>query len=290
MQRENHLLGEFHEKVVEELAADDEGTRTSSLELYEALNNISLDRNSSADPPPMFPQYSSSILPSRGPNVFGMDNDIGLFGVETSNSFPPALHSMPDLHRHHYNDIPRAAASFCTASNSSPDMQFPLERMMPSSYGMGMRKLDKSMRFLLNRQSVEKKGFQCELDMNLPFPAKLHYILSNPKYKDCVAWLPHGRAWRILKPKTFEKKVIPKFFRSFKYASFMRQVSYISLFLKGRENPCFSNFLSPHFPLTSFSSYINKVNGWAFNRITEGPDLNAYYHEVCQFAFLSMKR
>ena len=25
---------------------------------------------------------------------------------------------------------------------------------------------------------------------------------------------------------------------------------------------------------------ISQVNGWAFTRITEGPDLNAYYHEV----------
>eukprot|EP00934_Nitzschia_sp_Nitz4_P002585 Nitzschia sp. Nitz4//scaffold27_size158506//105163//112092//NITZ4_002612-RA/size158506-snap-gene-0.219-mRNA-1//-1//CDS//3329545524//2575//frame0 len=84
-----------------------------------------------------------------------------------------------------------------------------------------------------------------EVDMKLPFPVKLHYILSHPKYQDCISWLPHGRAWRIKKPKTFEKKVIPLFFRSAKYASFMRQ-----------------------------------VNGWAFSRVTEGPDLNSYYHEM----------
>jgi hypothetical protein len=157
--------------------------------------------------------------------------------------------SMPDLYsRRSSASIPRSVASIDDAaavmpSKTSP-MQIPLDRMVPSSV---IRKLDPSRRFLINLagQSVEKGGNRCELDMNLPFPAKLHYILSNPKYKDCVAWLPHGRAWRILKPKTFEKKVIPKFFRSAKYASFMRQ-----------------------------------VNGWAFTRITDGPDLNAYYHEV----------
>jgi hypothetical protein len=63
-----------------------------------------------------------------------------------------------------------------------------------------------------------------EIDMNLPFPVKLHYILSHPDYQQYVTWLPHGRAWRILKPKWFEETVIPKFFRSDKYASFMRQV------------------------------------------------------------------
>ncbi|CAJ1966300.1 unnamed protein product [Cylindrotheca closterium] len=97
-------------------------------------------------------------------------------------------------------------------------------------------------------QSVEKPRKQnssYEVDMNLPFPIKLHYILSNPAFQDCIAWLPHGRAWKVTDQKGFESKVIPKFFRSDRMASFMRQ-----------------------------------VNGWAFNRITEGPDMNAYYHDM----------
>lgn len=96
-------------------------------------------------------------------------------------------------------------------------------------------------------RSTERKGEggPFEVDMNLPFPIKLHYMLSNPKYQDYIAWLPHGRAWKIVNQKAFESDVIPKFFRSDRMASFMRQ-----------------------------------VNGWAFNRITEGPDVNAYYHEM----------
>ncbi|CAB9521306.1 shock factor protein 4 [Seminavis robusta] len=71
-------------------------------------------------------------------------------------------------------------------------------------------------------------------------------ILSSPEYQTIISWLPHGRAWRVLKPKEFEEKIIPKFFRSSKYASFMRQ-----------------------------------VNGWNFQRITTpGPDFNAYWHEL----------
>jgi hypothetical protein len=77
------------------------------------------------------------------------------------------------------------------------------------------------------------------------FPTKLYKILAEPKYHDVVAWLPHGRAWRVLKPKALEDDIIPKYFRSDRLASFMRQ-----------------------------------VNGWGFKRITEGPDLNAYYHEM----------
>lgn len=56
------------------------------------------------------------------------------------------------------------------------------------------------------------------------FPTKLYKILCDPKYQECIGWLPHGRAWRVLKPKTFEEEVIPKYFRSDRYASFMRQV------------------------------------------------------------------
>ena len=58
----------------------------------------------------------------------------------------------------------------------------------------------------------------------LTFPVKLHKILSDPDNSKCISWLPHGRSWRILKPKEFEKEIVPKHFRHAKYASFMRQV------------------------------------------------------------------
>lgn len=77
------------------------------------------------------------------------------------------------------------------------------------------------------------------------FPMKLHSILSNPEFQDIIAWLPHGRAWRILQHKAFEERVIPLYFRHGRYSSFARQ-----------------------------------VNGWGFRRITHGPDYNAYYHEM----------
>lgn len=56
------------------------------------------------------------------------------------------------------------------------------------------------------------------------FPVKLHYILSDPKYHSYITWLPHGKAWKILDHKGFERFVVPTFFRSVRYASFMRQV------------------------------------------------------------------
>ena len=70
----------------------------------------------------------------------------------------------------------------------------------------------------------KKKKQQSRAQTVVSFPVKLYEILMDPKYSEYVTWLPHGRAWRILKQKFFEKEVIPKHFRSARYASFMRQV------------------------------------------------------------------
>ena len=77
------------------------------------------------------------------------------------------------------------------------------------------------------------------------FPQKLHLILSEDSYDDCVCWLSHGRAWRILQPLAFEERV-----------------------------------LKNHFNHSNFSSFKRQVNGWCFKRITHGVDEGAYYHEV----------
>lgn len=77
------------------------------------------------------------------------------------------------------------------------------------------------------------------------FPVKLHQILSSGEFDDVIAWLPHGRSFRVLQPKAFEERVIPLFFRHGRYASFARQ-----------------------------------VNGWGFHRVTNGPDYGSYYHEL----------
>ena len=50
-----------------------------------------------------------------------------------------------------------------------------------------------------------------------PFPLKLHQILSNPEFQECICWNPHGRSWRILKPPVFEQLVIPLYFRYVKH-------------------------------------------------------------------------
>lgn len=77
------------------------------------------------------------------------------------------------------------------------------------------------------------------------FPAKMHAILSRPDLAEVVAWMPHGRSWRVLKPREFESRIIPMYFEHSKFSSFIRQ-----------------------------------ANGWGFRRITQGRDRNSYYHQL----------
>ena len=80
------------------------------------------------------------------------------------------------------------------------------------------------------------------------FHFKLHQILSSPAFISIIIWMPHGRSWRVLKPKIFEEEVIPLFFRHSSLSSFMRQVS-----------------------------------GWGFRRVNNGTDAGCFYHEVIVF-------
>jgi HSF-type DNA-binding len=99
------------------------------------------------------------------------------------------------------------------------------------------------------------RDFSRELDMDpltsltppgrVPnFPAKMHSILSRSEFEEIISWMPHGRSWRVLKPREFEMHVIPKYFEHSKFSSFIRQ-----------------------------------ANGWGFRRVTQGRDRNTYYHE-----------
>ena len=98
----------------------------------------------------------------------------------------------------------------------------------------------------LNQRLTQEQVYpsMCNNVKVLSFPAKLHAILERTDIADIVSWMPHGRAWRVHKPKAFESRVIPMFFVQCKYSSFIRQ-----------------------------------ANGWGFRRITKGLDRNAYYHE-----------
>jgi hypothetical protein len=77
------------------------------------------------------------------------------------------------------------------------------------------------------------------------FPAKLHQMLSDPDLSHIIAWMPHGRAFRVLNRDLFTTTSIPSYFRQTKFASFARQLP-----------------------------------RWGYKRLySAGPDMGCYYHE-----------
>lgn len=77
------------------------------------------------------------------------------------------------------------------------------------------------------------------------FPVKLYALLSQPNLSHVITWMPHGRSWKVLKPKIFETAVLPVFFESDNYHSFNRV-----------------------------------INAWSFRRKSSGPDRGSYFHEL----------
>ena len=68
-------------------------------------------------------------------------------------------------------------------------------------------------------------------------------MLSNNEHSDVVAWLHHGKAFRIYKRTRFVNEVFLKYFNE-----------------------------------SQFTSFTRKLNRWGFNRVRRGPETGAYYH------------
>ena len=83
------------------------------------------------------------------------------------------------------------------------------------------------------------------------FPTKLYALLSQPQLSQIITWMPHGRSWKVLKPRVFEQTVLPVFFESDNYHSFNRV-----------------------------------INAWSFRRKSSGADRGSYFHEVCSRIFV----
>lgn len=81
-----------------------------------------------------------------------------------------------------------------------------------------------------------------------PFPERLHRLLKEVeenKQDDIIGFFSHGRAFAIHDREQFVKEIMPKYFKQSRLSSFQRQ-----------------------------------LNLYGFTRISSGPDLGGYYHEL----------
>jgi hypothetical protein len=153
--------------------------------------------------------------------------------------FPPVPLSGMHLSMSMSSPLPAASAAFSPRRNSTPGPYPPppSHLMLPKVSGKRsgesspMTSLSEEGLVLESRPQPLKKVPKKRAAPTTSFPTKLHKMLSTPDCNEYIDWLPHGRAFRILKAKAFEEHVLPKFFRSSRYSSFMRQVRLCSLLL-----------------------------------------------------------
>lgn len=69
-------------------------------------------------------------------------------------------------------------------------------------------------------------GYQAPVNIqDMTFSQKVHHMLSQEEYSECIAWRPHGRCFAILKPKLFEEIVCQRYFNHKRYSSFLRSLN-----------------------------------------------------------------
>jgi hypothetical protein len=93
------------------------------------------------------------------------------------------------------------------------------------------------------------------------FPRRLFKVLSDHSISDIITWLPHGRAFVILKTDELAATVLPRYF----------------------PESC-SGGAGPAAPKTrvqtcKYPSFTRKLNRWGFRQVTRGPDSGAFHHK-----------
>eukprot|EP00547_Thalassionema_nitzschioides_P008452 CAMPEP_0194227310 /NCGR_PEP_ID=MMETSP0156-20130528/42792_1 /TAXON_ID=33649 /ORGANISM="Thalassionema nitzschioides, Strain L26-B" /LENGTH=421 /DNA_ID=CAMNT_0038959789 /DNA_START=80 /DNA_END=1345 /DNA_ORIENTATION=- len=196
-------------------------------QLLSAAQNLNINL-----PPDIFSSQMQGANPSTLPMLQAMIQQAQLQERLMSNQY--ALPSLP-MTQPNVPAINGTNVNGINGMSSAPANQFGL-----SNENSGLNYVDYAKHPDANKPGSGMKGARYK-----SFPVKLHEMLEDEEFSSYISWMPHGRAWKILRQDEFEEKVIPLFFRHAKFASFTRQ-----------------------------------VNGWGFRRVSEGLDRKCYYHEM----------
>ena len=88
------------------------------------------------------------------------------------------------------------------------------------------------------------------------FPQRLISILSDHSISDIITWLPHGRAFVIIRAEDLAERILPKYFPESSANS-----------SKSSSTAC------------KYPSFTRKLNRWGFRQVTRGPDAGAFHHK-----------
>jgi HSF-type DNA-binding len=58
----------------------------------------------------------------------------------------------------------------------------------------------------------------------MTFAEKLHHMLSEKEFELLIGWMPHGRAFKVLRPSDFERRIMPMYFGHSRYSGFLSMV------------------------------------------------------------------
>ena len=75
---------------------------------------------------------------------------------------------------------------------------------------------------------------------DMTFSQRVHHMLSQEHYESVISWMPHGRAFKVLVPRVFEKGLCPIYFGHARYSSFLRDLNKYSFkhITKGDDRNC----------------------------------------------------